>query len=98
MGFLQWLPTTTPDRANLVSAIFGMTGTIILFFSSYALEPFQGGVFGSKEVYDWNDRVRSRNRRRKIIQKMGLALLCLSFVVQFVAVLCPRAINIVWPT
>lgn len=96
--FLQWLPTSAPDRANLISAIFGMTGTVILFLSSYVLEPFQGGVFGSKEVYDWNDRVRSRNRRRKIIQKIGLAFLCLSFVVQFVAVLYPCAINVVWPT
>ena len=70
---------------GLVSAILGAIGTIIMFFSCYAFEPLQGGVFGSDSVTECNNRIKAKNRRRYTWQRIGLGVLCLSFVVQAVA-------------
>ncbi len=80
---------TVEKYATLLSAILGIFGTVILFFSSYALQPLEGGVFGSDELYKWNARVRAKNKLRKIIQRIGLGLLCLSFIVQATIVFLP---------
>jgi len=84
------------DHATLLSAALGILGTVVLFFSSYALQPLDGGFFGSESLYKWNAHITAKNQRRKIIQRIGLVLLCLSFAVQFVAVLWPGLINILW--
>jgi hypothetical protein len=76
--------TYTQDT-GLASAVLGAIGTIIMFFSSYAFEPFQGGVFGSPEITECNNRIRTKNRNRHRWQLIGLGILCLSFVVQAVA-------------
>ena len=74
---IQWV--------ELASAVVGSAGTLILFFSSYALEPFSGGVFGSPAVTAENDRIRKSNRLRKRWQQVGLLLLLASFLLQVVA-------------
>jgi hypothetical protein len=76
---------TSAQCTGLVSAILGATGTIILFFSSYALQPLEGGFFGSDELTECNNRIKAKNRRRHRWQRIGLGVLCLSFVVQAVA-------------
>lgn len=78
MTFIQWV--------QLGAAISGATGTIILFCSSYSLEPYEGGVMGSPEVYEYNELVKSSNRVRLRNQRIGLGLLCFSFVLQAFAV------------
>jgi hypothetical protein len=72
--------------ADLGSAALGAIGTIVLFRSSYAFKSLEGGVFGSAALTEFNNRVTAENRRRDKWQKTGLVFLCLSFVVQAVAV------------
>jgi hypothetical protein len=50
--------------AGLCSATLGFLGTAILVVSSYSLEPFEGGVFGSDAIIEHNNRVRTKNKRR----------------------------------
>lgn len=71
----------------LLSAFFGAAGTLILFLNSYALEPLSGGIFGGPQQQAWNEDVKKRNKSRRIKLKWGLAILMLSFVLQFISVL-----------
>lgn len=75
---------TVAQYVGLSSAVLGVIGTVILFFSSYALEPFQGGVFGSENVTEYNNHIRVKNSKRLGWQRVGLAFLVLSFSVQAV--------------
>lgn len=70
---------------GLVSATFGVIGTIILFLASYSLQPFEGAVFGSDQLTEWNEKIKAKNASRVWRQRVGLAFLCLSFVIQAVA-------------
>ena len=78
---------TGAQIANLAAAILGASGTIVLFFGSYALQPFDGGVFGSEALTASNNEIRIANRWRIVRQRIGLTLLCASFAVQAGAVL-----------
>jgi hypothetical protein len=73
--------------AGLGSASLGAIGTIVLFFNSYAFEPLQGGVFASDAITECNNRIRAENRRRLKWQRIGIGILCLSFIVQDAAAL-----------
>jgi hypothetical protein len=77
---------TYAQLAGLASAILGTMGTVVLFFNSYALQPFEGGVFGSDALTASNNAVRTANAKRVVRQRIGLASLCVSFAVQAVAV------------
>ena len=68
----------------LSSSVLGVIGTLILFFSGYALEPSQGACFGSPAVTEANKQIKSRNSKRLLWQRVGLAFLMLSFSVQAV--------------
>lgn len=80
---------TLAQYAALGSALFGAAGSVVLFFWSYTLQPFEGGVMGSLEVMAHNDRVRISNRRRLPMQRLGLGLLIISFVIQGAAAFIP---------
>ena len=71
--------------ASLISAVFGAAGAIVLFNGSYALQPFEGGVFGSDALTAYNDQVKRKNARRVVIQKVGLGLICIGFLIQGLA-------------
>jgi hypothetical protein len=77
---------TAGQCAGLASAALGAAGTITLFFGSYSLQPFEGGVFGSDRLTALNRQTRAKNARRIIRQRIGLVLLCLSFFGQAVAI------------
>jgi hypothetical protein len=77
---------TTPQCWAFVVAALGASGTAILFFSSYALESYPAGTFGSPEVQAYIDEVTHRNKRRAFYQKIGFAILTLSFITQFVSI------------
>ena len=70
----------------LVSALLGIIGTGLLFFFSYTLAPDDGAVFGSQEVNAANEIVRLQNLRRTLMQRIGFALLCISFMAQAIEV------------
>ena len=53
---------THAQLAGLASAILGAIGTVVLFFNSYALQPFQGGIFGSDALTASNNAVRTTAR------------------------------------
>tara|TARA_R110000796_G_scaffold252646_1_gene390343 strand:- start:43193 stop:43435 length:243 start_codon:yes stop_codon:yes gene_type:complete len=72
--------------AGLGAAILGTIGTVILFFASHALQPFEGGIHGSEEVNKHNEEVKIRNTSRIRFQRIGLEFLCGSFSIQAVAV------------
>jgi hypothetical protein len=76
---------TCTQYVGLGSAALGVIGTAILFLTSYVLEPLAGGVFGSDEVTEYNNRIRAKNKRNRKWQKTGFVFLCLSFVAQAVA-------------
>jgi hypothetical protein len=73
---------TWAQYAGVGSAILGAIGTIILFFGSYALQPLEGGVFGSDALTEYNIRIRAKNAKRLRWQRVGLGFLCCSFLVQ----------------
>ena len=68
--------------AGLCSAGLGAIGTAILFFSSYALQPLEGAVWGSDAVTLHNERVKATNALRLRWQRWGVAILGSSFVVE----------------
>ena len=73
---------TCAQIANLASAALGVSGTVVLFFGSYALQPFEGATWAGEETEASNDKIRIANARRIVSQRIGLVLLCLSFLVQ----------------
>ncbi|MFM0726218.1 hypothetical protein PQQ53_21350 [Paraburkholderia strydomiana] len=80
----------TPGQiVNLLSAANGAVGTIVLFVGSYAIQPLEGAVFNSPQVEKYNARIKCKNNARIVTQRVGLALLCLSFLFQAVAVFLP---------
>jgi hypothetical protein len=77
----------TPDKyAALASTALGAIGTMILFLSSYTLEPFAGAQFGSQESVKQNEGIRAKNASRSRWQRVGFAILCASFIVQAMSI------------
>jgi hypothetical protein len=77
---------TYAQYAGLFSAALGAIGTAFLFFSSYSLQPVEGGVFGSDALTEYNNRIKAKNVSRLLSQKIGFGFLCVSFVIQAVTV------------
>jgi hypothetical protein len=67
---------------TLGSAGLGFAGTVFLFLGTYGFEPREGAVFGGPTVDEGNKKVNARNARRRLNQRIGLGLLCLSFLLQ----------------
>jgi hypothetical protein len=80
---------TTVQCATLFSALLGVFGTLFLFFGTYGLQSFEGGIFNSPAIQTLNEGIRAKNEARKVRQKIGLGLVCASFVVQAVTVFLP---------
>jgi zinc transporter ZupT len=76
---------TYAQGTGLSAAVLGAVGTMILFRSSYAFRPLEGGIFGSPALTEYNNRIKDENRRRHSWQRIGLGFLCLSFVVQAIS-------------
>ena len=72
----------TINYPNLVSAVSGVVGTIILFKNSYAVQPLEGGIFGSDAITSYNENIKKKNERRVVNQRVGLAFVCISFAIQ----------------
>ena len=78
---------TLVQYEGLTSAVLGAIGTLILFFSSYTLQATEGGVFGSPEITEHNNKIKAKNFKRLYWQRIGLGFLCASFAVQGLSVL-----------
>jgi hypothetical protein len=68
--------------ATIVSAIIGIVGTALLFFYSNTDIPFEAATWGGPETHENNEKIAAKNRSRKLKQKIGFGLLCLSFIIQ----------------
>jgi hypothetical protein len=66
---------TTTQIVGLLSAISGAVGTLFLLFGSFAYEQLSPYV-NSKIIGD----MARRNRKRQLLQRIGLGFLMLSFV------------------
>jgi hypothetical protein len=84
LNFIQSL--TIGQWKDLLSAVLGAAGTLLLFFGSYAYEPLGGAAFGGPIIEAHNAEVHARNNVRKFRQWAGLTLLFCSFVAQLVGV------------
>jgi hypothetical protein len=80
---------TAVQCATLLSAILGAAGTAFLFFGSYTLQPFEGAPFGGPQINKANAEIAAKNKLRILRQRIGLALLSLSFVAQAGSVFLP---------
>ncbi|SFK78906.1 hypothetical protein [Methylocapsa palsarum] len=67
---------------NLVAAVLGMLGALILYKGSFAYES-PGAYMDNAMV----DAMRSRNTRRLFAQRLGLGLISASFALQIAALL-----------
>lgn len=70
---------------QFTSVVFGFVGTLIMFFFGYNLIPYEGGVFGSDEITAYNDSVKKKNRLYLVMQKIGMGMLSMSFLLQGLA-------------
>jgi hypothetical protein len=74
---------------DLISALLGAAGTAILFNWSWALEPYERARWAGEGTAARLKAVTARNEARKRWQRLGLALLFLSFLAQIVGAFLP---------
>jgi hypothetical protein len=74
MTLARW---TTGKTLSAASAILGAAGTILIFRGSFTYES-PGGWMTPPLIGE----MTQRNRRRQVLQRAGLTLLTLSFVLQ----------------
>lgn len=67
---------------TLASALFGAVGSILMFFGSYAFEPYRSSFWGTPEVAKFDQEVTQRNRVRHLRQRAGIICLLIAFVLQ----------------
>lgn len=65
---------------SLVSAVFGILGTLLLFKGSFAFE--SPSVYMSSQMVD---EMNARNIRRLLLQRLGLMGLVVSFLLAAIA-------------
>ena len=70
---------------NLAAAALGAIGAIILFLSSWSLEPHGGGFFAGPTYEQDTAALNARNAARMRWQRVGLGLILASFVLQGIA-------------
>jgi hypothetical protein len=66
--------------STLAASGFGVAGTLFLFFGSYALETGPLNTTFAEAFFAEKVGIDARNRRRIFLQRVGLALLMVSFV------------------
>lgn len=70
---------------QIASTLFGFTGTILMFFNSYALIPYESAMLGSDEIIEHDKEVEKKNKRMLRNQKIGIGLLSISFFLQLIS-------------
>jgi len=67
----------------VISAISSSISAVFFVIGSYSDEPKQGGVFGSSQVTEYNERVDKRNARRGWARSFGflaLGITCIAAI------------------
>ncbi|POW56601.1 hypothetical protein C3408_14270 [Candidatus Pantoea alvi] len=53
-----------------------------MFFNSHSLAPYESSMFGSDEIMEHDRLVERKNKRMLFLQRVGVGLLTLSFMLQ----------------
>ncbi|MGG6098323.1 hypothetical protein C7431_104541 [Pantoea allii] len=70
---------------QIAATFIGLIGTLLMFFNSYSLLPYESAMMGSDEIIE-NDRLtRTKNHKMLVRQKIGIGLLTFSFLLQLVS-------------
>jgi hypothetical protein len=76
--------------ATIASAGFGVAGTLFLFFGSYAYETGPLNTTFAEAFLAEKAGIDARNRRRMIMQRIGLGLIMVSFALAGVSAFVPQ--------
>ncbi|MGX5875334.1 hypothetical protein [Burkholderia gladioli] len=76
---------TLTQAVNLASAAMGIAGTIAMYRGTFGLAPIAGFMYSSEAAR----ATQEANRHRERLQRVGLALLMVSFALQGVAQFTP---------
>lgn len=74
-----------PIQLQIAATVIGLSGTLLMFFNSHSLIPYESSVFGSDEIVEHDRLVEKRNKRMLFWQRFGVGLLTLSFMLQLVS-------------
>ena len=81
------------DWLSLASAASGVFGTLILFASSYASPPVPSSLLPEDDPVERQKVLRDTARQARQTahrQRVGLAFLCLGFILQGIAILLAK--------
>ena len=84
------MPVNATLLLTLLSAASGAIGTGILFANSYSLQPLEAvGGFYSEEKRLADETIKAKNNASLIYQRVGLAFLSASFLLQAITAFTP---------
>lgn len=67
---------------QIAATFIGLVGTLLMFFNSYSLLPYESAMFGSDEIIEHDRLTRIKNQKMLMRQKIGVGLLTFSFLLQ----------------
>lgn len=72
----------SPTQIQIAATVIGLFGTLLMFFNSHSLMPYESAMFGSDEIIEHDRIVERKNKRMLSLQRFGVGLLTLSFILQ----------------
>ncbi len=72
----------SPTQLQIAATVIGLFGTLLMFFNSHAMMPYESAMFGSDEIMEHDRLVERKNKRMLLLQRVGVGLLTLSFMLQ----------------
>ncbi|WP_413676425.1 hypothetical protein [Pantoea dispersa] len=72
----------SPTHIQIAATVIGLFGTLLMFFNSHSLMPYESSMFGSDEIMEHDRIVERKNKRMLMLQRVGVGLLSLSFMLQ----------------
>jgi len=65
---------------QIAATFIGLIGTLLMFFNSYSLLPYESAMMGSDEIIEYDRLIRTKNHKMLVRQKIGIGLLTFSFL------------------
>ncbi|MBD9642910.1 hypothetical protein IB231_04615 [Pantoea sp. PNT02] len=75
----------SPTGIQFAATVVGLFGTLLMFFNSHSLIPYESAMFGSDEIIEHDRLVEQKNKKMLIKQRIGVGLLTFSFMLQLVS-------------
>lgn len=70
---------------QIAATAVGLFGTLLMFFNSHSLMPYESAMFGSDEIIEHDRLIQQKNKRMLFKQRIGVGLLTFSFMLQLVS-------------